>query len=54
MEKVFAYLVKLEIIERWLSLDLVEGRKLFRSFIDSLKESVVNSPEAINLQMNEL
>jgi hypothetical protein len=54
IERIFAYLVKLEIIERWLILDPVEGEKLFRSLIDSLKDSVVNSPESINLQMNEL
>ena len=51
IEKVFTYLAKLEIIERWVSLDPVEGRKLFRSLIGSLKESVVNSPELKNLQM---
>ena len=54
IERVFAYLVKLEIIERWLTLDPIEGEKLFRNLIDSLKDSVVNSPESINLQMNEL
>ena len=54
IERIFAYLIKLEIIERWLTLDPVEGEKLFRSLIDSLKDSVVNSPESINLQMNEL
>jgi len=54
IEQVFAYLVKLEIIERWLTLDPIEGEKLFRNLIDSLKDSVVNSPESINLQMNEL
>jgi hypothetical protein len=54
IERVFAYLVKLEIIERWVSLDPVEGGKLFRKLIDSLKDSVVNSPESVNLQKNEL
>jgi len=54
IEILFAYLIKLEIIERWISLDPVEGEKLFRNLINSLKESVVNSPESINLQMNEL
>jgi len=54
IERIFAYLIKLEIIERWLTLDPVEGEKLFRSLIDSLKDSVVNSPESISLQMNEL
>ena len=54
IEVLFAYLIKLEIIERWVSLDPVEGGKLFRKFIESLKDSVVNSPESINLQTNEL
>jgi hypothetical protein len=54
IEILFAYLVKLEIIERWVSLDPVEGEKLFRSLIDNLKESVVNSPESVNLRMNDL
>ena len=42
IERVFAYLVKLEIIERWVSLDPVEGGKIFRELINSLKNSVVN------------
>jgi hypothetical protein len=46
MERVFAYLVKLEIIERWVSLDPVEGGKIFRGLIDSLKENVVNRDES--------
>jgi hypothetical protein len=54
IEVLFAYLVKLEIIERWVSLDPVEGEKLFRKLINGLKESVVNSPESVNLQKNEL
>ena len=41
MERVFAYLVKLEIIERWVALDPIEGGKLFRELINSLKNSVV-------------
>jgi hypothetical protein len=42
IERVFAYLVKLEIIERWVSLDPTEGGKIFRELINSLKDSVVN------------
>jgi hypothetical protein len=42
IEKVFAYLVKLEIIERWTSLDPIEGEKLFRKLIDNLKENAMN------------
>ena len=53
-ERVFAYLLKLEIIERWLRLDPSEGEKLFRGLIDSLKDSVMNGPESKNLQMNKM
>jgi hypothetical protein len=42
IELIFVYLVKLEIIERWVSLDPEEGGKIFRSLINSLKKSVVN------------
>ena len=42
IERVFAYLVKLEIIERWISLDPTEGEKIFRELINSLKDNVVN------------
>ena len=48
IELIFAYLLKLEIIERWVRLDPIEGEKLFRSLIDSLKDSVVN------MQKNEV
>lgn len=54
IELLFAYLIKLEIIERWINLDPTEGEKLFRSLISSLKDNVVNSPASINLQKNEL
>jgi hypothetical protein len=54
IESVFAYLVKQEIIERWASLDPVEGEKVFRSLIDTLKESVVSGRESMNLQLYEL
>lgn len=54
IERVFAYLVKLEIIERWVSLDPVEGAKVFRSLIDTLKDNVVSGRESMNLQLNEL
>ena len=42
VERVFAYLVKLEIIERWIALDPAEGGKIFRELIDGLKKTVVN------------
>lgn len=42
MEWIFAYLVKLEIIERWVNLNPVEGGKRFRELTNSLKNIVVN------------
>ena len=40
IERIFAFLLKLEMIERWLSLDRERGRELFRSIIDNLKGEV--------------
>lgn len=40
IEKLFSFLVKLEMIERWLSLDKETGNKLFRKLIDTLKGEV--------------
>lgn len=40
IEHIFAFLLKIEMIERWLSLDKEKGRELFREFIDSLKDDV--------------
>ncbi len=40
VERLFAFLVKLEMIERWIALDKEKGNQLFRSMIDSLKNNV--------------
>ncbi|MCD7902081.1 MAG: DUF2764 domain-containing protein [Bacteroides sp.] len=40
LERVFSFLIKLSMIERWLILDREKGRELFRSMIDSLKDEV--------------
>lgn len=40
IERIFVFLLKIEMIERWLSLDKEKGRELFREFIDSLKDDV--------------
>ena len=40
IEKIFVFLMKLEIIERWVSLDKEKGNELFRQLIDQLKEEV--------------
>jgi len=42
IEVLFAYLIKLEIIERWVSLNHEQGEKIFRELINNLKNSVVN------------
>lgn len=40
IERIFAFLLKLEMIERWIALDKEKGNLLFRSIIDSLKNEV--------------
>lgn len=40
VERLFVFLLQLEIIERWLPLDKEKGYQLFRSMIDSLKDEV--------------
>jgi hypothetical protein len=45
IECVFSYLLKLDIIERWVSIDPVKGKKIFRILIDNLKQNAVNHPE---------
>jgi len=41
IERVFAYLVKLEIIERWTNLNPEQGGKIFRELINNLKKEVM-------------
>lgn len=40
VERIFSYLVKLEIIERWTSLNPESGQQLFRKIINTLKEEI--------------
>ena len=40
IEKIFVFLMKLEMIERWFSLDKEKGNELFRKLIDQLKNEV--------------
>ncbi|MDD4822877.1 MAG: DUF2764 family protein [Bacteroidales bacterium] len=40
IERIFAYLVQLDMIERWISLNPEEGERIFRSIIDKLKKEV--------------
>ena len=40
IERIFVFLMQLEMIERWISLDKERGNQLFRSIIESLKNEV--------------
>ena len=40
IEKIFIFLMKLEMIERWVSLDKNKGNEMFRQLIDQLKDEV--------------
>ena len=40
IERLFVFLLQLEMIERWISLDKEKGNQLFRSIIAALKEEV--------------
>ena len=40
IEKIFVFLMKLEMIERWVSLDKNKGNEMFRQLIDQLKDEV--------------
>ena len=40
IEKIFVYLMKLEMIERWISLDKEKGNEMFRQLIGQLKNEV--------------
>ena len=45
IESVFAYLVKLEMIERWLTLDKAKGEKTFRELVGAMKTGSENALE---------
>ena len=40
IERIFVFLLRLEMIGRWISLDKEKGSELFRQLIQSLKEQV--------------
>lgn len=40
VERIFVFLLRLEMIERWISLDKEKGNELFRKIINSLKNEV--------------
>ena len=45
IESVFAYLVKLEMIERWVTLDKAKGEQTFRELIGTMKKGSENALE---------
>lgn len=45
IESVFAYLLKLEMIERWVSLDKGSGEKTFREIVGAMKKGSENALE---------
>lgn len=40
IEKLFSFIIKIEIVERWITLDKEKGQRLFRALIESLKQDV--------------
>ncbi|KAA6322503.1 hypothetical protein EZS27_027959, partial [termite gut metagenome] len=40
IERLYAFLLQMDMIERWISLDKEKGSRLFRNMIDSLKNEV--------------
>lgn len=40
IERIFTFLIKLEIVERWINLDKEKGQQLFRALIEGLKKGV--------------
>ena len=40
VERLFAFLVKLSIVERWMVIDKEKGSEVFRGLIDKLKNEV--------------
>ena len=45
IESVFAYLLKLEMIERWVTLDKARGEKTFRELVGAMKMGSENALE---------
>ena len=53
IERVFAYLLQLEMIERWVSLDKVAGEKMFRSLIGGMKKESLASLDEFKRNNNK-
>ena len=52
VEKLFAFLIKVQIIERWMTLDAEAGGELLRSMIRQLKEEV-KVPQEFTINTNK-
>jgi len=50
---VFAYLLKLEMIERWVTLDKVTGEKTFREIVGAMKHGSENALEEFKRNNNK-
>lgn len=53
IESVFAYLLKLEMIERWVCLDKVTGEKTFREIVGAMKKGSENALEEFERNNNK-
>ena len=53
IESVFAYLLKLEMIERWVTLDRVTGEKTFREIVGAMKKGSDNALEEFKRNNNK-
>lgn len=52
IECVFAYMLKLEMIERWVTLDKATGEKTFRQIVGAMKKGSVNALEEFKRNNN--
>ncbi|RHJ91300.1 DUF2764 domain-containing protein [Parabacteroides bouchesdurhonensis] len=53
IESVFAYLLKLEMIERWVTLDKTTGEKTFREIVGAMKNGSENALEEFKRNNNK-
>lgn len=53
IESVFAYLLKLEMIERWVTLDKARGEKTFREIVGAMKHGSENALEEFKRNNNK-
>lgn len=53
IESVFAYLLKLEMIERWVTLDKITGEKTFRELVGTMKKGSISALEEFKRNNNK-